>query len=142
MARKRPCAICGRWFAPTPQTKGRQAVCRETECQRERHRRACRGWHDRNPDYDRDRRLRARLHVAEEKPARAAPPGELPPEWWRVVRDADSLEAAVILEEFGRVLSRLLRDADMLDVHGTTEDSARVLPPVARDESDPPQAPP
>lgn len=139
---KRPCAICRKWFTATLQTRTTQTVCGETSCQRERHRRACVAWHARNPDYDKENRLRTKLQAALAEPARPPPRDELPRELWKVARDADSLEVAVIVEEVGKVLVRLARDADLLQLRATTRESGRVLPESARDESDHPAAPP
>ena len=68
--RKRPCKICRKWFLPNPRAGDRQRTCSEPACQRERHRRACSDWHRRNPDYDRESRLRARLVHAKWQRAR------------------------------------------------------------------------
>ena len=61
MRKKRPCSICRKWFLPKAHQGTRQTTCGSKECRSEKHRRACRDWHQRNPDYDRDRRLRDRL---------------------------------------------------------------------------------
>ena len=48
--RKRPCAICRRWFFPDPRQIGRQRTCSE-QCQRELHRRQCQRWNQKNKAY-------------------------------------------------------------------------------------------
>lgn len=58
---KRPCAACKRWFAPNPRAGGRQTVCDDARCRRERHRRACAKWRAKNPGHDAAQRLRKRL---------------------------------------------------------------------------------
>jgi hypothetical protein len=112
MAKKRPCSICRRWFQPNPRTGARQRVCGSDECQRERHRRACKSWHQENPDYDRERRLRDRVVVEEETIARdsiaALPSHRLR---WSAVRDAVGLEVAVVIEESSKVIEKWARDA-------------------------------
>ena len=130
MVRKRPCRICRKWFQPNPRVGKRQKVCSESACQRERHRRSCASWRQRNPDYDRENRLRKQLTAEPEsttapetKPAlgtgtvRAAPeakstqPG--PPKVridWDAARDVVQLEVLILIEEFGKVLVKMARD--------------------------------
>lgn len=107
MLRKRPCRICRRWFQPHSRVKARQRVCGSHECQRERHRRACEQWRRRNPDYDRDRRLRERLAQPEAVPE-TDPVGKLD---WEVARDAVGLQVAVVVEESARLIVDWARDA-------------------------------
>ena len=76
MNRPRPCSICRRWYRPHPRQGARQRVCSTPACQRERHRRACAQWRERNPDYDREARLQKRLHIG---PAAAAYSGPFRP---------------------------------------------------------------
>ena len=105
MARKRPCGVCRKWFVPNPRAGSRQRVCGEPSCQTERHRRACERWRGRNPDYDREDRLRRRL-VREEEP-KAASALEADPLRridWGAARDAVGLQVAVTIEEAGRVI--------------------------------------
>ena len=139
---KRPCAICRKWFTVSLQARTVQTACGEPSCQRERHRRACAAWHAQNPDYDKESRLRKKLQTALEEPARPPPKDELPREFWKVARDAESLEVSVIVEEVGKVLIRLLRDTDFPQVPAILRESGKVLPGSARDESDQPPAPP
>jgi len=49
--RKRPCAICRRWFTPNPRQIGRQKTCGKPTCQREQHRRQCQQWNRKNKRY-------------------------------------------------------------------------------------------
>jgi hypothetical protein len=107
MYRKRPCRICRRWFWPDTRAGDRQKTCSRPGCQRERHRRACADWHRRNPDYDREGRLRRR--VVPEEPHRPREP--LDGLAWPAVRDAVGLQVAVIIDESGRLLERWTRDA-------------------------------
>jgi len=108
MARKRPCRICRRWFRPDPRVGVRQRTCGARACQRGWHRRTCRDWRRRHPDYDRDDRLRRRLQVGERAEARRADP--LAQMDWEVAREAMGLQAAVVVEETGRVLVRWARE--------------------------------
>lgn len=49
--RKRPCAICRRWFTPDPRQVGRQKTCGKPDCQHELHRRQCEQWNRKNKSY-------------------------------------------------------------------------------------------
>ena len=112
MTRKRPCRICRKWFTPNPRAAGRQHVCSERHCQSERHRRACEAWRGRNPDYDREDRLRRRLLRKEEpKTGSALAADPLRGIDWAAARDAVGLQVAVTIEETGRVLHGWARDA-------------------------------
>jgi hypothetical protein len=114
MARKRPCRICRRWFAPHPRVGDRQRTCSSADCQRERHRRACTAWRRRHPDYDREDRLRRRLRI----PAKATAGAPLRGIDWSAARDAVGLQVAVTIEETGQVLQEWARDAVSVQVTG------------------------
>ncbi|CAB1068690.1 hypothetical protein D1AOALGA4SA_427 [Olavius algarvensis Delta 1 endosymbiont] len=49
--RKRPCAICRRWFTADPRQIGRQKSCGKPDCQSELHRRQCVKWNRKNKNY-------------------------------------------------------------------------------------------
>lgn len=143
MARRRPCKICRRWFTPHPRTGPRQRACGSPACQRERHRRACRAWHRRNPDYDREDRLRSRLQRATVRQGgelpRRNPLGEVD---WQVARDAVGLEVIVVIEETSKVLWRGVRDVVGGQLQGMKAVTSKVRPPSARDDiAKPPPAP-
>src|SRR5687767_10847750 len=128
MVRKRPCAICRRWFQPHPRAGDRQRVCGAGECQLERHRRACEAWRRENPDYDRDARLR---EVLRRKPSNGAADPLLEVDWDRA-RDAVGLEAAVLIEETGKVLRDWARDAVIAQGHVITKNPAD-MPAMGRE---------
>jgi hypothetical protein len=133
MARKRPCRVCGKWFEPHPRAGVRQRACGRDECGRERHRRACAAWHAQHPDYDRERRLRERVRVERPggTPLSRDPLAEIA---WDAARDAVGLEAAVIVEETGKVLALWARDAVHAQAAEITRKLAKVLARPARDE--------
>ena len=114
MVSKRPCRICRKWFQPNPRVGERQKVCSDPSCQRERHRRNCASWRQRNPDYDRETRVRQRL--TEASPTTASMDSTEPKEPdrvridWRAARAAVGLEVVVLIEEFGEVLREMARD--------------------------------
>lgn len=133
---RRPCRICRKWFQVHPRVGTRQRVCSSAACQRERHRRACVTWHQRNPGYDREGRLQQKLRCdPPPKPAFSpfltSPIRQLN---WGVARDVVGLEVAVVIEESAKVLCEWTRDAvtAQLTVHEAI--TAKHPPHQARDE--------
>lgn len=113
MSRTRPCRICRKWFRREARSGDRQRVCGAASCQRERHRRACAEWHGRNPDYDREDRLRRRLRVLPPSPAASLDPLATSPMArlnLDAARDAVGLELIVVVEVVGQVLWQGVRD--------------------------------
>ena len=134
MRKKRPCRFCRRWFLPDPRAAARQTVCSTPECQRERHRRSCASWHQQNPDYDRDRRLRERLVRREEGTKWTRDEDPMRGLDLDVVRDAVPLEVLVLIDEFGGLLARWCRDAVSPQHQGIIDVSAGHPPSGLRDE--------
>lgn len=128
MSGKRPCRICGRWFRPNPRAGDRQRACGAVACQRERHRRACKRWRDRERGAERAHRLRQRLRSSGAS-SELAEAGVS----WDVVRDAVGLQAAVILEELHQLLRDAVRDAVKLQVLEVTGKTDQVLVRRRRD---------
>ena len=110
MTRKRPCRICRRWFIPHPRAGDRQRVCGAPECQRERHRRACANWRDREAAAEQTHRLRQRIRAHPGGVGGAAVAAEQRVHW-DAVRDAVGIQLAVIIEEITKVLGDWVRDA-------------------------------
>lgn len=133
MRRKRPCRICRRWFLPDARVGDRQRVCGDEECQRERHRRACEQWRARNPDYDREDRLRRRLRV-EAGPEDARAGDALAKVDLEAARDVVELEVFVFVEETARVLADWTRDAVRRQGMEIAGNSGRLPPARAREE--------
>lgn len=130
MTVRRPCRVCRKWFSPSPRAGDRQKVCSAAECQRERHRRSCASWHARQPDYDRERRLRERLRPGLE-PNRSASRDPVAEVAWSVARDVVGLEVAVIVEETAKVLCLYARDAvaaQSMEITGQSPRHARAGP--------------
>lgn len=135
MARTRPCRICRKWFVPHPRAGGRQRVCGAVSCQSERHRRACETWRRRQPDYDREDRLRRRLVRQEEaKPASVLLADPLGRVDWSAARDAVGMQVAVTIEEAARVLHVWARDAVRSQVFVPQADARRLQPRTERDD--------
>ncbi|WP_243346735.1 hypothetical protein [Mesoterricola sediminis] len=91
----------------------RQRVCGAPSCQKERHRRACARFHDRDPDYDRHTRFTAKLVQVG-----AGGKGTVPAEAidWRYARKVVGLEISALVEESGKVLLRQARDAVLVQL--------------------------
>ena len=116
-ARKRPCSICRRWFLPHPRAGKRQKVCSRSECQRERHRRACRAWHEREREAVREERL-------EKKLKKAGGGGEVDALMSsEVARDAVPLEVRVFIGVVAGVLHLRMRDVVAREVGKITPES-------------------
>ena len=128
MVRKRPCRICRTWFQPDPRVGDRQKVCSNADCQRERHRRACADWRRRNPDYDREDRLRRKLRTDADTSAESSSGGG--------ARAADrGLRLDVVRDELGLQLYVLIDElAELLRLE--TRDGVLQQPPVIPGEFD------
>jgi hypothetical protein len=137
MSRKQPCRICGRWYLPDPRARAWQRTCERATCRRERHRRSCASWHERNPDYDREERLRRRLRLCELPATRPVDPLAGSPLLRlnrQTARDAVGLEVIVVLEETGQVLWQGVRDAVRGQALAGHAVSRRVPLPSCRDD--------
>ena len=140
MLRRRRCRVCGRWFSPHPRARGRQHVCSDAACQAERHRRDCASWHQENPGYDRERRLRQKLQAKAPPVVGVAgvlgvdPLGQFD---WDSARDAAGLEATVIIEEICQVLVGYTRDAAHAKPLVITGENPQVPESAARDAMGP-----
>lgn len=124
MSKPRQCEVCRRDFVSHPRAGDRQRVCDDEECQRERHRRACASWHERNPEYDRDRRATAQLKLfpAASGPAlQQTPLARIP---WDAVRRLLGPVVAQVLETTFAHLYGWARDA-------VTEEMGRLRSQVA-----------
>jgi hypothetical protein len=102
--RKRPCAICRRWFQPDPRVGARQRVCSERACQLGRRRRKQAQWRAQNPEYFVARRLQARAAEARDPELRLPHPlSRLP---WDLAQSQFGAQGADFMAEFGRVVVR------------------------------------
>lgn len=129
VAKKRPCRICRRWFRPHPRAGKRQRVCGAEACQRERHRRACRAWRERERDAERDDRLARTLKAG----GPASVEGVIGS---KAARDAVPREVLVFVGVVAEVLRAGVRDAVRSEVSRITRESARVPPAGVRDGID------
>jgi hypothetical protein len=100
--RKRPCAICRRWFQPDPRVGTRQRVCSQGACQLNRRRRKQADWRTRNPEYFVARRLQERAAEKRDPELRLPPPlSRLP---WDLAQSQFGAEGADFLGEFGKLI--------------------------------------
>ena len=106
MLKARPCLICRKWFHPDQMVGERQHVCGNPACQKERHRRACSRFHERDPDYDVQTRFTARLVKVEG--GRVVPLEAID---WGYARKVVGLKVVTLVQETGKVLLRQPRDA-------------------------------
>jgi hypothetical protein len=130
MLRKRPCCICGRWFAPDHRVGARQQACSSAACQRARRARTQAGWRRRNPEYMHEWRL-DRRHVEEtagRAPAALTMPPPLSSLAWERAREAFGLSGTDFLGQMGRVLLVAAKDQRRVEVVEFIGDSDR-LPP-------------
>ena len=135
MVRKRPCRVCRKWFQPERRAGKRQRVCSNKECQRERHRRACKRWHKNNPDYDRGDRLRRKLRKADESDQAEAFESEYLGQLdWKAARDAVGLQVCVIIDETSKDLIQGMRDAVASQLTERIEEPAKHTLSGPRDE--------
>jgi hypothetical protein len=59
------CAVCGRFFRPSPRQGDKQVSCSQAACQRERKRRSQKAWSLKNPDYFKGRYANTKAWRAE-----------------------------------------------------------------------------
>ena len=126
MRRRRRCCVCGELFMPDPRVGRRQKACGRPECQRERHRQACKAWRERDREGAREDRLRSRL---------GAPDQELRLD---VVRDECGPVIKVVLEESLRLVVEGMRDEFQTKMLEQRRDALRLVSRPRRDETDAP----
>src|SRR5271169_850224 len=109
-ARKRPCAICRRWFRPDPRVGNRQHACGKPECQVSRRQKTQAGWRHRNPGYAIAWRIdqRAAQTPSPPEPLRLpAPLNQLP---WDLAKDQFGPPGADFLGLRGALVVRFAKD--------------------------------
>lgn len=111
--KKKPCAICGRWFDPDARVGQRQRVCSSPTCQKKRRRRKQAKWRASRPDYFTARRILKRADAKRPpEPLRLkAPLGRLP---WDIAQDEMGVAAADFLGILVRVLLEVAQSQSMV----------------------------
>lgn len=130
------------WFLPDKRAGDRQHVCNSEACQRERHRRSCAAWHEREGPAERADRLARRL-APPEPPLPVNPMTKHPkppdrPQTFAglrldVLRDAVGWQASVALELLAKQLPSLVRDAVHLELADLQSESRKHLAHPPRD---------
>src|SRR5664280_2367106 len=109
-ARKRPCAICRRWFRPEPRVGDRQHACGKPECQMSRRQKTQASWRRRNPGYSIAWRIdqRAAQTPSQREPLRLpAPLNQLP---WEFAKDQFGPQRADFIGVMGALILRTAKD--------------------------------
>ena len=109
-ARKRPCAICRRWFRPNARVGDRQHACGKPECQTVRRQKTQASWRRRNPGYAIAWRIdrRATQSPSAPEPLRLPPPlNQLP--WW-FAKDQFGSQRADFIGVMGALIVRFAKD--------------------------------
>ncbi len=116
--KKRPCRVCGKWYASNPRLGYRQQTCGDMECRRKWHARKCAEWNRKNHAYFKEIYLRGRLEsfgsdppvespscssCRINDPPRRSSPLELPQE---VVQEVIEVKQLIIIEYIVRLLAR------------------------------------
>ena len=109
-ARKRPCAICRRWFRPNARVGSRQHACGKPECQVSRRQKTQASWRRRNPGYAIAWRIdqrAAQIHPPPE-PLRLPPPlNQLP---WEFAKDQFGSQRSDFIGVMGTLIVRSAKD--------------------------------
>lgn len=128
--RKRPCAICRRWFRPNARVGNRQHVCGKPECQTARRQKTQACWRRRNPGYAIAWRIDQRATKAQSppEPLRLPPPlNQLP---WGFAKDQFGSQRTDFIAVMGALMVRSAKDQFLLyPIDSTTPSGALPLSP-------------
>ena len=133
-SRRRPCSICGRWFAPNPRSGDRQKTCGSDECKRKQHTRSCRRWNRKNRQYFKEIYLTKRLEAgsslrSDRSSVETTPIRQrisllhISPE---VVQDVIRRQPLVIMEYIMRMLFRSFQDVIRVELLEIKEELNRM----------------
>ena len=131
-SRKRPCAICRRWFRPDPRVGARQRACGKPDCQAERRKKTQARWRTKNPDYAAGYRLQRRnSQERAPEPLRVpAPLNRLP---WDVAKDEFGGKATDFLGVMSALLVRSAKDQIRLHLVDGRRLPGGLPPPPGKD---------
>lgn len=130
--RKRPCRICGKWFAPNPRLGDRQKTCGDPECKRLWHTRMCAEWNRAHRHLFQENYLKKRVQAGDtgqqQPPVRSPPPVPIPPVQHtppldyprKVVQEVIGVQQLVIIEYIVRLLKRDVQEviqSQVADIH-------------------------
>src|ERR1017187_10110777 len=109
-ARKRPCAICRRWFRPDGRVGSRQHACGNPECQTSRRQKTQAGWRRRNPGYAIAWRIDRRVAQTPSPPEPLRMPAPLNQRPWDVAKDQFGPQGADFIGVMGALMVRSAKD--------------------------------
>lgn len=136
MVKKRPCRICGCWFLPDMRAGSRQQVCSKPDCQRERHRRNCADWHDRERIAEFEARVEKRIvapAVEHPGPLDGTQSGKVNGLVWSAMRDLVGAEVCAVIRVLLEHLRDQSRDAVRREALVLHKEFAKHLPVPPRD---------
>jgi len=122
---KRPCRICGKWFAPNPRVGDRQKTCGREACKRKWHARKCKEWNRKNQPYFQANYLRDKLERLKCLPEGEGPkPGKrkksigtgpplfrfTPPLPRDVIQEVMPVQPIVVIEYIAQLLIRVIKE--------------------------------
>lgn len=109
-ARKRPCAICRRWFRPDPRAGDRQHACGKPECQMARRQKTQASWRCRNPGYAAAWRIDQRADPKRPQPEPLRLPAPLDQLPWDLAKDQFGPQGADFIGVMGALMVRSAKD--------------------------------
>jgi len=146
--RKRPCRICGKWFAPHPRLGDRQKTCGDPECKRLWHTRMCAEWNRTHRHLFQENYLKKRLHAGDsaqqQPPVPSPPPVPIPHVQYTapldypriVVQEVIGVQQLVIIEYIVRLLKRDVQEVIRSQVADVQSKLLSLPPkPISRGDS-------
>ena len=142
MQRKRPCAVCRRWFLPDLRVGNRQKVCANQACKASQRKRSQAAWRRRNPDYEVARRLNEQVSARPlpeapdpHREGAARPPLTRLP--WDVAQDEFGVKGAEFIRVFGGVILRHCKDELGIQIIGITGEFTKQRAVYTKDKMQP-----
>jgi len=108
--RKRPCAICRRWFRPNARVGNRQHACGKPECQGLRRQKTQASWRHRNPGYAIAYRIDQRAAENQSPPEVMRLPAPLNRLPWEFAKDQFGPQRTDFIGVMGTLLVRTVKD--------------------------------
>ena len=109
-ARKRPCAICRRWFRPDPRVGNRQHACGQSDCQASRRQKTQASWRHRNAGYAIAWRIDRRAAQTQPTPEPLRVPAPLNQLPWHFAKDQFGSQRADFSGVMGALMVRAAKD--------------------------------
>ena len=135
-ARKRPCAICRRWFRPDARAGDRQHACGKPECQASRRRKTQASWRRRNPGYAIAWRIDQRAAQTQPSPEPLRLPAPLNQLPWEFAKDQFGPQRADFIGVMGALMVRSAKDQFLAYPVDSTRLSGTLLLPSQKTSAD------